>query len=161
MPWLRGRVDELREWKQCSLLAVESDRLPRWYRRGLLLIGDAAHVMSPVGGNGINYAVQDAAAAANILSGPLKRGRMSLRDLAAVQRRRDWPTRLTQAIVTQIQDRVLGPALQSTAGTGVALPPGATFLLRVPVLQRLPLAWIAYGLWPVRLSAAVRAGARA
>jgi 2-polyprenyl-6-methoxyphenol hydroxylase-like FAD-dependent oxidoreductase len=161
MPWLRGRVDELREWKQCSLLAVESDRLPRWYRRGLLLIGDAAHVMSPVGGNGINYAVQDAAAAANILSGPLKRGHMSLRDLAAVQRRRDWPTRITQAIVTQIQDRVLGPALQSTAGTGVALPPGATFLLRVPVLQRLPLAWIAYGLWPVRLSAAVRAGARA
>jgi hypothetical protein len=86
---------------------------------------------------------------------------MSLRDLAAVQRRRDWPTRITQAIVTQIQDRVLGPALQSTAGTGVALPPGATFLLRVPVLQRLPLAWIAYGLWPVRLSAAVRRGAPA
>ncbi len=158
-PWLHGRVDELREWKQCSLLAVESDRLPRWYQPGLLLIGDAAHVMSPIGGNGINYAVQDAAAAANILSGPLKRGRMSLRDLAAVQRRRDWPTRITQAIVNRIQDSVLGPALQSTAGTGVPLPPGATFLFRLPVVQRLPLAWIAYGLWPVRLNAAVRAGA--
>jgi len=161
MPWLRGRVDELREWKQCSLLAVESDRLPRWYRPGLLLIGDAAHVMSPVGGNGINYAVQDAAAAANILSGPLKAGRMSLRDLAAVQRRRDWPTRITQAIVNQIQNRVLGPAINTTSGMGVPLPPGATFLLRVPLLQRLPLAWIAYGLWPVHLSRAVRAGAHA
>ena len=62
VPWLAGRVDELKDWKQCSLLAVESDRMRRWYRPGLLLIGDAAHVMSPVGGNGINYAVQDAAA---------------------------------------------------------------------------------------------------
>ena len=65
-PWLAARVDDVQDWKQCSLLAVESDRLPRWYRAGLLLIGDAAHVMSPVGGNGINYAVQDAAAAANM-----------------------------------------------------------------------------------------------
>ena len=161
MPWLRGRVDELRDWKQCSLLAVESDRLPRWYRSGLLLIGDAAHVMSPIGGNGINYAVQDAAAAANILSGPLKRGRMSLRDLAAVQRRRNWPTRVTQAIVNQIQDRVLGPAVHSTTDMNAPLPPGAAFLLRVPFLQRLPLAWIAYGVWPVHLTSTVRAGARA
>jgi 2-polyprenyl-6-methoxyphenol hydroxylase-like FAD-dependent oxidoreductase len=161
MPWLRGRVDELQEWKQCSLLAVESDRLPRWYRPGLLLIGDAAHVMSPVGGNGINYAVQDAAAAANVLSRPLKAGRLSLRDLAAVQRRREWPTRITQAIVNQIQDRVLGPALHNTDRTSVPLPPGATFLLRLPLLQRIPLIWLAYGVWPVRLSPAVRAGTHA
>jgi 2-polyprenyl-6-methoxyphenol hydroxylase-like FAD-dependent oxidoreductase len=161
MPLLRGRVDELQEWKQCSLLAVESDRLPRWYRPGLLLIGDAAHVMSPVGGNGINYAVQDAAAAANVLSRPLKAGRLSLRDLAAVQRRREWPTRITQAIVNQIQDRVLGPALHNTDRTSVPLPPGATFLLRLPLLQRIPLIWLAYGVWPVRLSPAVRAGTHA
>ncbi len=154
-PWLGARVDELREWKQCSLLAVESDRLPRWYRPGLLLIGDAAHVMSPIGGNGINYAVQDAAAAANILSGPLKTSRLSVRDLAAVQRRREWPTRITQAIVTQIQDRLLGPAVRTTTGTGVPLPPAAAFLLRLPLLQRVPLAWIAYGLWPVHLNRAV------
>jgi len=102
-----------------------------------------------------------AAAAANILSGPLKAGRMNLRDLAAVQRRREWPTRITQAIVNQIQERVLGPAIHTTSEMGVPLPPGATFLLRVPLLQRLPLAWIAYGLWPVHLSRAVRAGARA
>jgi 2-polyprenyl-6-methoxyphenol hydroxylase-like FAD-dependent oxidoreductase len=72
VPWLQGRAEELRDWKQFSLLAVESDRLPRWYAPDLRLIGDAAHVMSPIGGNGINYAVQDAAAAANILSEPLK-----------------------------------------------------------------------------------------
>jgi 2-polyprenyl-6-methoxyphenol hydroxylase-like FAD-dependent oxidoreductase len=156
-PWLAGRVDELQDWKQCSLLAVESDRLPRWYRAGLLLIGDAAHVMSPIGGNGINYAVQDAAAAANILSEPLKNGRLSLRDLAAVQRRRDWPTRITQAIVTQIQDRVLGPAVSTTGGIAVPLPPAATLLLRMPLLQRVPLAWIAYGIWPVHLNRTVRA----
>ncbi|HYW89968.1 MAG TPA: FAD-dependent oxidoreductase [Chloroflexota bacterium] len=155
-PWLAGRVHVLQDWKQCSLLAVESDRLPRWYRPGLLLIGDAAHVMSPVGGNGINYAVQDAAAAANILSRPLATGRITLRDLAAVQRRRDWPTRITQAIVNQIQDRVIGPAVRNSGRMGVPLPPGATFLLRVPLLQRLPLAWIAYGIWPVHLSPAVR-----
>jgi 2-polyprenyl-6-methoxyphenol hydroxylase-like FAD-dependent oxidoreductase len=159
-PWLTGRVEELRDWKQCSLLAVESDRLPRWYRAGLLLIGDAAHVMSPIGGNGINYAVQDAAAAANILSGPLTTGRLSVRQLAAVQRRRDWPTRITQAIVTQIQDRVLGPAVSSGGGMGVPLPPAATLLLRVPFLQLVPLAWIAYGIWPVHLSPSVREGVR-
>jgi 2-polyprenyl-6-methoxyphenol hydroxylase-like FAD-dependent oxidoreductase len=153
MPWLAGRVDELVDWKQCSLLAVESDRMPRWYRSGLLLIGDAAHIMSPVGGNGINYAVQDAAAAANILSGPLEAGRLSLRDLAAVQRRREWPTRITQAIVTQIQDRVLGPAL--SRGTTVPLPPGAVTLMRLPLLQRIPLLWIGYGIWPVHLRPAV------
>src|SRR6266545_4737757 len=160
VPWLQGRVEELRDWKQFSLLAVESDRLPRWYRPGLLLIGDAAHVMSPIGGNGINYAIQDAAAAANILSGPLKSGRASVRDLAAVQRRREWPTRITQALVTQIQDRVIGPAVKNTTGgPGIPLPPGAAVLLRVPLLQRLPLSWLAYGIWPVHLRQAVRRAA--
>jgi 2-polyprenyl-6-methoxyphenol hydroxylase-like FAD-dependent oxidoreductase len=156
-PWLAERVHVLQNWKQCSLLAVESDRMPRWYRAGLLLIGDAAHVMSPVGGNGINYAVQDAAAAANILSEPLKRGRIRVRDLAAVQRRRDWPTRITQAIVNRIQDNVLGPAVRNTAAVRAPLPPAAGSLLRMPLLQRIPLLWLAYGVWPVHLTAAVRA----
>lgn len=159
MPWLESRVDELQDWKQCSLLAVESDRLPRWYRPGLLLIGDAAHVMSPLGGNGINYAIQDAAAAANILAAPLAARATTTRDLAAVQRRREWPTRITQAIVTEIQDRVLAPAIRNVRGEGAPLPPGAAFLLRLPWLQRLPLAWLAYGIWPVHLSPALRAGA--
>jgi 2-polyprenyl-6-methoxyphenol hydroxylase-like FAD-dependent oxidoreductase len=159
-PWLSSRVQELTDWKQCSLLAVESDRMRRWFRPGLLLIGDAAHIMSPVGGNGINYAVQDAAAAANHLSARLKSGRISVADLAAVQRRRDIPTRITQAIVTQIQDRVLGPAIRNTSGMGVPLPPGAAWLPRIPVVQRLALMWVAYGILPVRLSSEVRRGAR-
>jgi 2-polyprenyl-6-methoxyphenol hydroxylase-like FAD-dependent oxidoreductase len=154
-PWLQGRVDELQEWTQCSLLSVESDRLPRWYRPGLLLIGDAAHVMSPVGGNGINYAVQDAAAAANILSVPLKTRRIGVRDLAAVQRRREWPTRVTQAIVNLIQDRVLGPAIAADRTVG-ALPPVVVSVVNTPLIQRLLLTWMAYGLWPVHLSPTVR-----
>jgi 2-polyprenyl-6-methoxyphenol hydroxylase-like FAD-dependent oxidoreductase len=144
-PWLSGRVDELQEWTQCSLLPVESDRLPRWYRAGLLLIGDVAHVMSPVGGNGINYAVQDAAAAANILSVPLKRRRIGTRDLAAVQRRREWPTRVTQAIVNFIQDRVLGPALVANLTVG-APPPVVVSVVNTPLIQKLVLTWMAYGL---------------
>jgi hypothetical protein len=122
VPWLGGRINELQEWSQFSLLSVESDRLPHWYRAGLLLIGDAAHVMSPVCGNGINYAVQDAAATANILSGPLKTRRISVRDLAAVQRRRNWPTRITQAIVNQLHDRVLGPVLAGQITPGPPPP---------------------------------------
>src|SRR6266699_2731027 len=83
------RMDTIQEWKQVSILSVESSRLPRWYRPGLLLIGDAAHVMSPVGGVGINYAIQDAVVAANVLSEPLKAGKIRLHDLAEVQRQRE------------------------------------------------------------------------
>jgi len=110
----------------------------------------------PVGGNGINYAVQDAAAAANILSGPLRTRRISLRDLAAVQRRRAWPTRITQAIVNQLQDRVLGPAIAGHVTLG-APPPVVVSLVNTPVLQRVMLTWFAYGLWPVHLNSMVRA----
>src|SRR5262249_56268559 len=95
VPWLTGRVGQLADWSQVSLLSVTADRLPRWHRPGLLLIGDAAHVMSPVAGNGINYAVADAVAAANLLARPLAAGTLTERDLAAVQRRRQWPTRIT------------------------------------------------------------------
>src|SRR5579864_6168260 len=93
LPDFADRVDCIREWKQVSVLSVEASRLRRWYRPGLLLIGDAAHVMSPVGGAGINYAIQDAVVAANVLVDRLKAGQVGLRDLAAVQRHREWPTR--------------------------------------------------------------------
>src|SRR5205823_12757413 len=96
LPEWADRLDTIQEWKQVSLLSVESSRLPRWYKPGLLLIGDAAHVMSPVGGVGINYAIQDAVVAANVLGGRLESGRLRLSDLAAVQRRREWPTRIIQ-----------------------------------------------------------------
>src|SRR5436309_4247073 len=110
-PDFADRVAELKDWKQVSMLSVEANRLPRWYRPGLLLLGDAAHVMSPAGGNGINYAIMDAVAAANILSAPLQAGQVTVADLARVQRRREWPTRVIQAIVNLFQDRLLKAAL--------------------------------------------------
>src|SRR5262249_16742316 len=97
VPFFADRVELLTAWQQGTLLSVESGRLPRWYVPGLLLIGDAAHVMSPVAGVGINYAVQDAVAASNLLAGPLREGRVEERHLAAVQRRREWPTKVIQA----------------------------------------------------------------
>ena len=142
-PELGDRAAQLREWKQVSLLSVESSRLPRWYRPGLLLIGDAAHVMSPVGGVGINYAIQDAVVAANALAGPLRRGRVRLADLAAVQRRREWPTRIIQALQTVVQRQVVAGALDQRR------PFKLPFFLRLPVLRDLPARLIAFGVWPV------------
>ena len=144
-PELADRVDELQDWKQVSLLSVESNRLPRWYRPGLLLIGDAAHVMTPVGGVGINYAIQDAVVAANVLTEPLQRGRLSLRDLATVQLQRELPTRFIQAFQNFLQQRMLQPALDPN--TNFQFPP----LLRLPLLRDIPPRLIGIGLWPVRL----------
>ena len=97
-PWLGERVNELRDWEQIKILTVQINRLRIWHRPGLLCIGDAAHAMSPAGGVGINLAIQDAVAAANLLTRPLQQGQLSEADLAAVQRRRTFPTRMTQAI---------------------------------------------------------------
>ncbi|MDP8923954.1 MAG: FAD-dependent oxidoreductase [Chloroflexota bacterium] len=150
IPEFADRVDALREWKQVSLLSVESSRVPRWYRPGLLLIGDAAHVMSPVGGVGINYAIQDAVVAANVLAKPLRTGRLRLRDLAAVQRRREWPTRAIQAIQAQVQKLVVETALRSDR----PLEPPA--FLRLPVIRAIPPRIVAFGLWPVHLAPELR-----
>jgi 2-polyprenyl-6-methoxyphenol hydroxylase-like FAD-dependent oxidoreductase len=98
VPHLAGRVDELRDWEQIKLLSVQINRLRQWHRPGLLCIGDAAHAMSPAGGVGINLAIQDAVAAANILADPLREGRVTEALLARVQRRREFPTRVTQRL---------------------------------------------------------------
>ena len=154
VPEFADRMEHLEDWKQVSLLSVESSRCPKWYRPGLLLIGDAAHVMSPVGGVGINYAIQDAVVAANVLAEPLKTHQRQLIDLdpsylAAVQRRREWPTRIIQAFQAQIQRRILAPALRSKVP--FKPPTFLRLLLRTPVLRDLPARIVAFGVWPVHL----------
>jgi 2-polyprenyl-6-methoxyphenol hydroxylase-like FAD-dependent oxidoreductase len=154
VPELADRVEHLEDWKQVSLLSVESSRCPRWYRPGLLLIGDAAHVMSPVGGVGINYAIQDAVVAANVLAGPLKESQSQLKDLdvgylAAVQRRRELPTRIIQALQALIQRAIVANALRSTAP--FTPPILLRLLLRVPVLRDIPARIVAFGVWPVHV----------
>jgi 2-polyprenyl-6-methoxyphenol hydroxylase-like FAD-dependent oxidoreductase len=149
IPELADRVAALQDWKQVSLLSVESNRLRRWYRPGLLLIGDAAHTMSPVGGVGINYAIQDAVVAANVLGDGLKAGRVSERELARVQWAREWPTRAIQAMQAVVQDVVLNEVLQSTGA--VRLPWLGRALMRLPGTRTLPARLVGFGLVPVHV----------
>jgi 2-polyprenyl-6-methoxyphenol hydroxylase-like FAD-dependent oxidoreductase len=143
VPQWADRLETIQEWKQISVLSVESNRLPRWYRPGLLLIGDAAHVMSPVGGVGINYAIQDAVEAANVLSEKLKVGQVRLRDLAEVQKRRVWPTKVIQGFQNIIQQRVLANVLQTDQPLSVPLL--FRLLLSLPFIGILPARLIAFG----------------
>jgi 2-polyprenyl-6-methoxyphenol hydroxylase-like FAD-dependent oxidoreductase len=145
-PALADSVHELRDWKSVSLLTVRIDRLTRWFRAGLLCIGDAAHAMSPVGGVGINLAIQDAVAAANILVSPLRERRVTANDLRAVQRRRMFPTRVTQRIQLIVQDRVIGRVL---SGDGPVTPPWIVRLIaRRSWLRRLPARLFGVGIRP-------------
>jgi hypothetical protein len=131
-PFLADRVDDLRSWQQTSLLQIDIGRVRRWFRPGLLLIGDAAHVMSPVGGVGINYAIQDAIVAANLLGPELRQGRLRTHQLEAVQRRREWPTRMMQALQRKLRPRV------KRAGEVLPKPPLAARLLWLPGLNQVP-----------------------
>jgi 2-polyprenyl-6-methoxyphenol hydroxylase-like FAD-dependent oxidoreductase len=145
-PWLGDRVNELKSWDDVKLLTVAVDRLKQWYRPGLLCIGDAAHAMSPVGGVGINLAVQDAVAAANILYEPLRSHTVAPDDLRKVQARREWPARVTQRIQIFVQNRVISPVL---AGTQRPKPPFVVKLTQwFPVLQRIPARVVGIGVRP-------------
>lgn len=145
-PWLGRRVEELKTWDDVKLLSVSVDRLERWSKPGLLCIGDAAHAMSPVAGVGINLAIQDAVAAANLLAGPLSRGAPSDPELEAVQRRREWPTRVTQALQVFIQKRVIASVLGTQQRPS---PPWPVRLIgRCPRLQRIPARLVGIGVRP-------------
>ncbi|MDQ6869222.1 MAG: FAD-dependent oxidoreductase [Pseudomonadota bacterium] len=136
-PFLADRVAELQSFDDVKLLTVAVDRLPLWHKPGLLCIGDAAHAMSPVGGVGINLAIQDAIAAANILAGPLfDKGPLSDPLLAQVQKRREWPTKVIQGMQVVMQKRLISRFL---GGTGKTVPPWFLRLfITFPVLRRLP-----------------------
>lgn len=146
VPSLRERLSELRDWDDVKLLSVAVDRLETWHKPGLLCIGDAAHAMSPIGGVGINLAVQDAVAAANILAGALSRGPATDDDLVAVQSRRMFPTRVTQAIQVMVQNRVITPVLASR--TQLTPPWPVRLLNDLPFLQRLIARVVAVGVRP-------------
>ena len=145
-PHLRDRTAELADWSDVKLLSVSVDRLQRWHRPGLLCIGDAAHAMSPVGGVGINLAIQDAVAAANILAPRLKQAAPPESDLHLVQRRREFPTRATQAMQVFIQNRVIGRVLETTGKLSLPLP--LKLLQLMPFLTRVPARLIGLGIRP-------------
>jgi 2-polyprenyl-6-methoxyphenol hydroxylase-like FAD-dependent oxidoreductase len=146
VPFLADRVDELKGWDDVKLLTVRVNRLRRWYRPGFLCIGDAAHAMSPIGGVGINLAIQDAVASANMLACKLLRGGVDEQDLAAVQRRRESAARLTQAIQLFIQRRIIGRVL--TNGRAPFLHRLPALLRWLPFLPRIPGRLVGLGFRP-------------
>ena len=146
LPFLADRVDELKTWDDVKLLTVAVDRLRTWYRPGLLCIGDAAHAMSPIGGVGINLAIQDAVAAANILWKPLKDGTLTTFDLAKVQHRRTFPTRVTQRLQVLAQNRIVQPVLN--ANQPLQAPAAVGLFNKLPILQRIPARIVGVGVRP-------------
>jgi 2-polyprenyl-6-methoxyphenol hydroxylase-like FAD-dependent oxidoreductase len=145
-PFLRDRVSELRDWKDVSLLTVKVDRLKQWWRPGLLCIGDAAHAMSPVGGVGINLAIQDAVAAANLLGAKLATGNLGEADLRAVQRRREFPTRATQKLQVFIQNHLIRNVLGRVQPLTVPWP--LKLMQHWPFFRRVPARVIGVGFRP-------------
>jgi 2-polyprenyl-6-methoxyphenol hydroxylase-like FAD-dependent oxidoreductase len=145
-PFLRDRLEELRDWKDVSLLTVAVNRLVQWHRPGVLCIGDAAHAMSPIGGVGINLAIQDAVATANLLGGILLQRTPSERELHAVQERRTFPTRATQGVQVAVQNKVIRGVLSSSKL--LTLPWMLRLLRRWPILRRIPARLVGLGFRP-------------
>ncbi|MFZ0026819.1 MAG: FAD-dependent oxidoreductase [Pseudolabrys sp.] len=147
-PFVRDRLGEIESWDQVKLLTVAVDRLRRWFRPGLLCIGDAAHAMSPIGGVGINLAVQDAVAAANILAQPLRHGTMTIETLESVQRRREFPTRFTQRLQLVLQNNIIGPALEGRRPEAAVLYENASVAATAPHPGSPASAWNKTGTYP-------------
>jgi 2-polyprenyl-6-methoxyphenol hydroxylase-like FAD-dependent oxidoreductase len=145
-PFLADRVAELKDWDDISLLTVAVDRLTQWWRPGLLCIGDAAHAMSPIGGVGVNVAVQDAVAAANILAAPLRDGRLTTAHLAQVQKRRSFPMKIIQKMQLTVQSRLIDPLLSSDKP--VTAPWTVKLFNWFPVLRRIPARIVGIGVRP-------------
>jgi len=153
-PFLKGRAKELKSWDDVKLLTVEVDRLVQWYRPGLLCIGDAAHAMSPVGGIGINLAIQDAVAASNIIAIPLRDGHMTTEHLRSVQHRRELPTRITQMIQVFVQNRILRPLMEERGEVRAPWP--LRMATRLPWLKRKMAEFIALGVRPEHVETRAR-----
>jgi 2-polyprenyl-6-methoxyphenol hydroxylase-like FAD-dependent oxidoreductase len=145
-PYAKDQMSDIKSWDDIKLLTVRVDRLTRWFRPGLLCIGDAAHAMSPVGGVGINLAIQDAVAAANALAEPLRERRLTIADLQRIQKRREFPTRVTQWLQVAMQRRVIAPVLGETRR--VKPPLLLRLIAAVPLLRRIPAYIIGVGVRP-------------
>jgi 2-polyprenyl-6-methoxyphenol hydroxylase-like FAD-dependent oxidoreductase len=145
-PFLSDRVSAVQDWEQVKLLTVQVDRLTRWRKPGFLCIGDAAHAMSPIGGVGINLAIQDAVAAANRLAAPLRESRVTEADLEAVQRRRMFPTRVTQRLQLTMQNRIIAPLLRATEDPKPSL--ALRIMAAVPLFRQIPARVIGLGVRP-------------
>ncbi len=158
VPFLADRAKEIGSWDAVKLLTVRVDRLDTWARPGLLFIGDAAHAMSPIGGVGVNLAVQDAVATANLLAAPLRDGRVTLEDLRRVQRRRELPARLTQWIQVQVQNRIVTSVLDGRTALTPPLP--VRVLAAVPWLRRIPARLIGLGVRPEHVASPAAPAAR-
>ena len=153
-PFLRDRAEELTDWDKIKLLTVKVDRLKKWHRPGLLCIGDSAHAMSPVGGVGINLAIQDAVATANLLVPHLQKGVVEEKHLAAVQERRTFPTKMTQAMQVFIQNKVINRVLGDTRPVSLPLP--LRLLTWFPLLRRIPARIVGLGFRPEHIHTPAR-----
>jgi 2-polyprenyl-6-methoxyphenol hydroxylase-like FAD-dependent oxidoreductase len=143
VPQLEDRVDRINDWEQVKLLTVRADRLTKWFKPGFLAIGDAAHAMSPIGGVGINLAIHDGVEAANVLWKPLLAGRVTLSDLARVQRNRQWSVRIIQRLQSAMQEGVVRPALQSR---DFRFPWFVRAAMRIPIVRDIPPRLMAFGI---------------
>jgi 2-polyprenyl-6-methoxyphenol hydroxylase-like FAD-dependent oxidoreductase len=151
VPYLSDRVEELKDWDQIKLLSVQINRLRQWYRPGLLCIGDAAHAMSPAGGVGINLAIQDAVATANLLAEPLREGRITEADLELVQRRREFPTKVTQELQVLVHK---GMARIFEMPGPAKAPWQLKLIVQIPGFQRLVARTIGMGVRPEHVGGA-------